>query len=126
MSSLPTSSVSSVRRERRYVRGTSEDRRRGIREPRTTNKRFQRLEAHVVTLARSVAHLSSEMRTQHLVIQEIESVRQEVAALRAQTNMLNIRWLKLGYSLSRISHCFVLKISVHTKTSYELGITISG
>lgn len=92
MSSLPTSSVSSVRRERRYVRGASEDRRRG-REPRTTNKRFQRLEAHVVTLARSVAHLSSEMRTQHLVIQEIESVRQEVAALRAQTNMLNIRWL---------------------------------
>ncbi|XP_066140767.1 uncharacterized protein [Euwallacea fornicatus] len=90
MSSLPTSSVSSVRRERRYVRGSSEDRRRG-REPRATNRRFQRLEAHVVTLARSVAHLSSEMRTQHLVIQEIESVRQEVAALRAQTNMLNIR-----------------------------------
>lgn len=33
------------------------------------NKRFQRLESHVVTLARSVAHLSSEMRTQHLMIQ---------------------------------------------------------
>lgn len=38
------------------------------------NKRFQRLESHVVTLARSVAHLSSEMRTQHLMVQ----VRQEM------------------------------------------------
>ncbi|CAH1128810.1 unnamed protein product [Ceutorhynchus assimilis] len=92
MSSLPSSSVSSVRRERRYIRGIPvEDRRRNVREPKTTARRFQRLEAHVVTLARSVAHLSSEMRTQHLVVQEIESVRQEVAALRAQTNMLNIR-----------------------------------
>lgn len=36
------------------------------------NKRFQRLESHVVTLARSVAHLSSEMRTQHLMIQVCE------------------------------------------------------
>lgn len=36
------------------------------------NKRFQRLESHVVTLARSVAHLSSEMRTQHLMIQVFE------------------------------------------------------
>lgn len=27
------------------------------------------MESHVVTLARSVAHLSSEMRTQHLMIQ---------------------------------------------------------
>ncbi|KAK4293843.1 hypothetical protein Pmani_033484 [Petrolisthes manimaculis] len=49
---------------------------------RTIHKRFQRLESHVVTLARSVAHLSSEMRTQHLMFQEIESVRAEVAALR--------------------------------------------
>jgi hypothetical protein len=32
------------------------------------NKLFQRLESHV-TLARSVAHLSSEMQTQHLMIQ---------------------------------------------------------
>lgn len=36
--------------------------------PQGINKRFQRLESHVVTLARSVAHLSSEMRTQHLMI----------------------------------------------------------
>ncbi|XP_030747246.1 uncharacterized protein LOC115875852 isoform X2 [Sitophilus oryzae] len=94
MSSLISSSVSSIRRERRSTRCIPEDRRRGAGgrgEPRATARRFQRLEAHVVTLARSVAHLSSEMRTQHMVTQEMEAVRQEVAALRAQTNMLNIR-----------------------------------
>jgi hypothetical protein len=36
----------------------------------------------VVTLARSVAHLSSEMRSQHFVTQELESLRNELAALR--------------------------------------------
>lgn len=40
---------------------------------------------------RSVAHLSSEMRTQHLMIQEMENIRSEIAALRTQTNMLNVR-----------------------------------
>ena len=47
------------------------------------NKRFQRLESHVVTLARSVAHLSSEMRTQHIMIQEMETIRNEIAQLRS-------------------------------------------
>jgi hypothetical protein len=42
------------------------------------NKRFQRLESHVVTLARSVAHLSSEMRSQHLVTQDLDQLRQEM------------------------------------------------
>ena len=42
------------------------------------NKRFQRLESHVVTLARSVAHLSSEMRNLQVVIQEVESLRMEM------------------------------------------------
>ncbi|XP_031785828.1 uncharacterized protein LOC103316546 isoform X5 [Nasonia vitripennis] len=55
------------------------------------NKRFQRLESHVVTLARSVAHLSSEMRTQHLMIQEMENIRGEISNLRTQTNMAMIR-----------------------------------
>ena len=55
------------------------------------NKRFQRLESHVVTLARSVAHLSSEMRTQHLMIQEMENIRGEIAALRTQTSMAMVR-----------------------------------
>lgn len=32
----------------------------------------------MVTLARSVAHLSSEMRSQHLVMQELDQIRQEM------------------------------------------------
>jgi hypothetical protein len=36
-----------------------------------------------VTLARSVAHLSSEMRTQHIMIQEMETIRNEIAQLRS-------------------------------------------
>ncbi|KAK2707651.1 uncharacterized protein LOC136029356 isoform X3 [Artemia franciscana] len=78
LSSIP-SSVSSrpiYRDKRKY-----EDRLRS-RDSKSINKRFQRLESHVVTLARSVAHLSSEMRTQHLVIKEVENLRQEMSQLR--------------------------------------------
>ncbi|XP_060530927.1 uncharacterized protein LOC132704736 isoform X2 [Cylas formicarius] len=93
MSSLPSSSVSSrvAVRDRRGIRGNAAEERKKVRDLRGINRRFQRLEAHVVTLARSVAHLSSEMRTQHLMIQEMETIRQEIATLRTQTNMLNIR-----------------------------------
>lgn len=52
------------------------------------NKRFQRLESHVVTLARSVAHLSSEMRSQHMVTQELDRMRDDLAALRAQAGRI--------------------------------------
>ncbi|CAH1636724.1 unnamed protein product [Spodoptera littoralis] len=79
MSSLPSSSVSSrpVRDKRR-----SSNEHRKKHDLKGINKRFQRLESHVVTLARSVAHLSSEMRTQHLVMQEMDNIRAEIAALR--------------------------------------------
>lgn len=86
MSSLPSSSVSS-----RPMRDKRREERKKVRDLRGINKRFQRLESHVVTLARSVAHLSSEMRTQHIMIQEMENIRGEIAALRTQTNMLNVR-----------------------------------
>lgn len=88
MSSLPSSSVSSrpIRDKRR-----AHDDRKKVKDIRGINKRFQRLESHVVTLARSVAHLSSEMRTQHLMIQEMENIRGEISALRTQTNMLSVR-----------------------------------
>ena len=36
----------------------------------------------MVTLARSVAHLSSEMRTQHVIVQEIEQIRQELQQVK--------------------------------------------
>lgn len=78
LSSLPSSSVSSrpIRDRRR-----SDDRRK-VRDMKGINKRFQRLESHVVTLARSVAHLSSELRSQHLVTQELERLRDDLTTLR--------------------------------------------
>ena len=69
----------------KYILGSrhlySKDRRKDDRKSRTVgkdknyNKRFQRLESHVVTLARSVAHLSSEMRTQHTICKELDEIR---------------------------------------------------
>ena len=82
LSSLPSSSVSG--RPIRDRRRTEE--RRKVRDIKGINKRFQRLESHVVTLARSVAHLSSEMRSQHLVSQELEEIRNDIAMLRSQTH----------------------------------------
>ena len=70
MSSLP--SVSSIGSRHLYSKDKRKDERRGrggAGKDKNTNKRFQRLESHVVTLARSVAHLSSEMRTQHVIVQ---------------------------------------------------------
>ncbi|CAG0914176.1 unnamed protein product [Notodromas monacha] len=57
--------------------------RREAKPRRDVGKRFQRLESHIVTLARSVAQLSSEMRNQHAMIQEIEGLRREVAEIAA-------------------------------------------
>lgn len=83
MSSLP--SVSSIGSRHLYSKDKRKDERknRGAGKDKNYNKRFQRLESHVVTLARSVAHLSSEMRTQHVIVQEIEALRAEVQQLKS-------------------------------------------
>merc|ERR1711874_126966 len=93
MSSLP--SVSSIGSRHLYGKDKRKDERknRGTGKDKNYNKRFQRLESHVVTLARSVAHLSSEMRTQHLIVQEIENLRGEIQQVKgrggnAHTNSL--------------------------------------
>ena len=44
----------------------------------------------MVTLARSVAHLSSEMRTQHVIVQEIEQIRAELQQVK-----MNRYWASL-------------------------------
>ncbi|ODN00833.1 hypothetical protein Ocin01_05858 [Orchesella cincta] len=80
MSSLPSSVSSRPFRERKLKL----DDKKKVKDIKSINKRFQRLESHVVTLARSVAHLSSEMRTQHMMVQEIESIRNEMQQLRNQ------------------------------------------
>uniref|UniRef100_A0A1B6D5S8 SAM domain-containing protein n=1 Tax=Clastoptera arizonana TaxID=38151 RepID=A0A1B6D5S8_9HEMI len=104
MSSLPSSVSSRPMRDKRR-----HDERKKVKDLKGINKRFQRLESHVVTLARSVAHLSSEMRTQHLMIQEMEVIRGELAALRAQSNMAAAR--------SQSSHRTVNKLSVEQTNS---------
>ena len=88
MSSLP--SVSSIGSRHLYknqkgLKGYDGQNKRsssGSRGERSQNKRFQRLESHVVTLARSVAHLSSEVRSQQVILQEVEALRLEVQQLR--------------------------------------------
>lgn len=73
------------------------------------NKRFQRLESHVVTLARSVAHLSSEMRSQHLVTQELERLRDDLTTLRYIFNLFTRNATKCkfnSYKKSNISNRF--------------------
>ena len=84
MSSLP--SVSSIGSRHLYnnkdKRARDERKGRSAGKDKNYNKRFQRLESHVVTLARSVAHLSSEMRTQHVIVQEIEQIRAELQQVK--------------------------------------------
>uniref|UniRef100_T1JCP6 SAM domain-containing protein n=1 Tax=Strigamia maritima TaxID=126957 RepID=T1JCP6_STRMM len=83
--------ISSASKTRGYGdKRYSQDKRRTGPEPKGVTKRFQRLESHVVTLARSVAHLSSEMRTQHVMFQEIEGLRREVNQLTDQCMALRL------------------------------------
>ena len=49
---------------------------------RHVNKRFQRLESHVVTLARSVAQLSSEMHSQGNLYQELDDIKLEMTNIK--------------------------------------------
>lgn len=56
----------------------------------SAGKRLQRLESHVVTLARSVAHLSSEMRTQHVLVQELENMKQDVSWVQERMRLMQL------------------------------------
>ncbi|KAG8179679.1 hypothetical protein JTE90_021276 [Oedothorax gibbosus] len=71
-------------------RGFSEKRRTKECRSSSASKRLQRLESHVVTLARSVAHLSSEMRTQHILIQELENMRQDVTWVQERLRLMQL------------------------------------
>ncbi|KFM79940.1 hypothetical protein X975_20893, partial [Stegodyphus mimosarum] len=71
-------------------RGFSEKRRSKECRSSSASKRLQRLESHVVTLARSVAHLSSEMRTQHVLVQELENMRQDVTWVQERLRLMQL------------------------------------
>lgn len=49
---------------------------------RSIQRRFQRLESHVVTLARSLAHLSSELRAHNTLRRELDGVKRELRELK--------------------------------------------
>ena len=53
---------------------------------REINQRFTRLESSVVTLAESIAKLSTQVQTQRTVKDDIHHLRQEVAELRQQVH----------------------------------------
>ncbi|KAK3093750.1 hypothetical protein FSP39_019651 [Pinctada imbricata] len=86
--SLGSSDTSSLQRPSRKIRGAMTANQRHHhhhqKDIKAINRRFQRLESHVVTLARSVAHLSSELRSHNSIVHELESLRKEVRELREQ------------------------------------------
>ena len=45
---------------------------------RANQKRFQRIESHIITLARSVAHISFEMRSHSSLFVEVDRLAKEV------------------------------------------------
>lgn len=55
------------------------------------NKRFGRLESHVVTLARSVAHLSSELRSQAALTEDLSEMKKEIKRLRTLQEEIEAR-----------------------------------
>ncbi|KAL4238851.1 hypothetical protein ACF0H5_003558 [Mactra antiquata] len=80
--SIGSSDTSSFRRESKYKPGKQILHKHHSKEFKNINKRFQRLESHVVTLARSVAHLSSELRTHNTMVNDLETIKRELREIR--------------------------------------------
>lgn len=93
--SLGSSDTSSLQRpvSRKFKSGAGGQRphHHHHRDVKAINKRFQRLESHVVTLARSVAHLSSELRSHNSVTHEIDALRKEIQELKEEQFMASQR-----------------------------------
>ncbi|XP_022238698.1 uncharacterized protein LOC106457160 isoform X2 [Limulus polyphemus] len=91
MSSL-TGRSSLSRGTQKFKDKRSQEQKRKPKESKTggSNKRLQRLESHVVTLARSVAHLSSEIRTHHVLGQGLEALRKDVKCLQEQIRAVEL------------------------------------
>ncbi|XP_071079941.1 uncharacterized protein [Haliotis cracherodii] len=86
--SLGSSDTSSINRGKRFRSSASH--RNYSRDIKAIQRRFQKLESHVVTLARSVAHLSSELRNQTSMTHEMETVKKELRELRQQQHLHSI------------------------------------
>ncbi|KAI0238267.1 hypothetical protein LSAT2_011113 [Lamellibrachia satsuma] len=81
------SSASSMARSTRRF-GRQQQQHRHHRELKQVNKRFARLESHVVTLARSVAHLSSEVHSQNTLRQDIEALKVDIQDVRKDVKVV--------------------------------------
>ncbi|KAL3873029.1 hypothetical protein ACJMK2_036191 [Sinanodonta woodiana] len=79
--SICSSDTSSIRRVSKQSKPRHGYHRQS-REFKNINKRFQRLESHVVTLARSVAHLSSEMKTHNEMVNVMEVLKKDVGEIK--------------------------------------------
>ncbi|CAG5130674.1 unnamed protein product [Candidula unifasciata] len=83
--SIGSSDTSSMRHHSHHsLHSRTSGHKLGGRDVKAIGKRFQRLESHVITLARSVAHLSSEMRVQNSLSREMENVKREIQELKSQ------------------------------------------
>ena len=51
---------------------------------RLIDQRFTRLESHVITLARSVAHLSAELKSQNIIRQSLATLQTDIYELKAR------------------------------------------
>jgi len=54
------------------------------REGQLIDQRFTRLESHVITLARSVAHLSAELKSQNIIRQSMATLQKDIYELKAR------------------------------------------
>ncbi|XP_076463777.1 uncharacterized protein LOC143295956 [Babylonia areolata] len=87
--SIASSDTSSLRKGARHFRGgaagmSSSGSSKPVKDLRSIQRRFQRLESHVVTLARSLGHLSSELKAHNALRRDLDLVKREVRELKQQ------------------------------------------
>ncbi|XP_025105488.1 uncharacterized protein LOC112570951 [Pomacea canaliculata] len=81
--SIASSDTSSFKKGRHLRAPSSTFHRPGVsRDLKSVNKRFQKLESHVVTLARSIAHVSSELRAHNSLCRDLDLVKRELRELK--------------------------------------------
>lgn len=105
-----------------------------MREIRSVNKRFTRLESHVITLARSLAELSTDLRQQTVSTRELEKLKQEIqelktnqASLQSSINQKKSSKNSIKSKSSKISRLFGEQPALHLflkRLGYEKYIKI--
>ncbi|XP_041351726.1 uncharacterized protein LOC121370508 isoform X2 [Gigantopelta aegis] len=84
--SLASSDTSSLPKGRRFRGDRASYEKGSAKDIKSIQRRFQRLESHVITLARSVAHLSSELRHNNTLVHELDWIKRELRELRLENH----------------------------------------